>query len=319
MDFNLIWIAILVAISVDSFLPRTSTTGLPSQRRWSNIASLSAVMIAAVATAMSATHRHAAWLGLLAASFAALAMVSSVLLVREGATSARIAVLDRPTRAVTKRRVVRVVNVGAAVIALTVAPAHWALAAVSHSQDPVVPGVELSGPSPLTQQQQAIRQNDDRVLGFARRHATPGTMVIATPRVLAAAQAVESNSGSVAPLGGFFGTDQYPTMATFTHWINRHQLRWVAVPDLPPHRLAPAIPPSIVASPWGPFARANCQRVPLQSYGGADPAAYWHLYNHLPLHTPLALFDCQHKPAVTSPMKPHAQRTKHVAHSHPST
>ncbi len=307
-------IATLVAISVDSFLPRTSKTVLPSLRRWSNVAGLSAVMTAAVATAMSATHRSAAWLGMLAASFAGVAIVSSVLLVRQGATGPIIAAHNRSPYSITSRRVVRVVNVGAAVIAITVAPAHWALAAVSHPQDPVVPNVELSGPLPLTHQQQAIRQNDDRVLGFARRHATPGTMVIATPRVLAAAQAVESDSGSVAALGGFFGTDQYPTLNTFTHWISHRQLRWVAVPDLPPHRLARAIPPSIMARPWGPYARANCQRVPPHSYGGADPTAYWRLYNRLPLHTPLALFDCQRKPAVTRRVKPHTRQTKRVAH-----
>jgi len=317
-------ITMLVAISIDSFLPPSSRPLLPSLRRWSNIASLSAVMAAAVATAMSATHQHGAWLGVLAASFAVVAIASSAILVRQGTTGSGVAAHDRSPRSITSRRVVRVVNLGAAVIALTVAPAHWALAAVSHPQDPVVPNVELAGPSPLTHQQEAIRQNDDRVIGFARHHATPGTMVIATPRVIAAAQAVESNSGSVAPLGGFFGTDQYPTLTTFTRWINQRQLRWVAVPDLPPHRLSDTIPPSIVASPWGPYARANCRRVAPNLYGGADSAAYWRLYNHLPLHTPLALFDCQPKPAgptaprrsqvVTKRVNPHTRRTKGVAH-----
>jgi hypothetical protein len=93
--------------------------------------------------------------------------------------------------------------------------------------------------------------------------------------------------------GGYFGTDQRPSLRAVQRWIRTARLRWIAVPDLPPlHFGAPSLPPGVIAAPWGPWARAHCTAVPRAVWGGIDTKAFWRRYGHMPLHTPLDLYDC---------------------------
>ena len=177
-------------------------------------------------------------------------------------------------------------------IALIIAPARWTLAGVTHPQDPVAPSAALFGGAEPTAEQAMIHRNDRLILEYVQRHGSRRTFTIATSRVLVAALGVEQGIQTVIPLGGYFGTDPYPSLGIFTRWVRSGQLRWVAVPDIPPGRMMSTIPPSIVARPWGPYARANCHKVPPNSYNGIDLHRFWRKNNRLPLHAPLALFDC---------------------------
>lgn len=111
--------------------------------------------------------------------------------------------------------------------------------------------------------------------------------------MMISALSVQESARPVAPLGGFFGTDQFPKLRTFTRWVREGSVRWVAVPTLLPQRPTSVLPPSIVASPWGPYARARCRRIGAAVYGGLNATAYWRTHDLGSLHSPLALCDCQ--------------------------
>ena len=283
-------IAALIAIAVDTCLP-AAVPARPSAAGWSDVAKLASVLFLATTTAWFATQGALRLMVMVAACTAVIASAYALLLTRpqqKGHGSAPPGVDRTP-----KRSLLRVVSVCCAVTALVVAPARWTLAAVTHPQDSVAPSATLQGVQRATSAQVTVRQNDRRILAYAQKHATPGTLVIATPRVMVAALEIERSSQPVAPLGGFFGTDHFPTLNTFRKWVRSGHLRWVAIPDLPPGRSLQSMPPSIVASPWGPYARANCRRVTPGAYRGIEPNVYWHTHNTRPLHSPLALFDCR--------------------------
>ena len=182
----------------------------------------------------------------------------------------------------------------ASIVALVLGvPARWTIADLTHAQDPIAPDASLQAVAAPTFQLQTIARNDMQLLRYASLHHGASPLVLATSRINEGAQVVIQGMKPV-PLGGFFGTDPYPRLATFTSWIDNGRLRWVAVPDLPPFRRLATVPPSIVAKPWGPWVRAHCTVTPATTWGGADPAAYWQRYRHGPLHSPLALYDCQH-------------------------
>ena len=297
-------IAALFGISVGTFAPVLRPTAR-AQRGARDNAKFIAVLAVGFATTWSATYRSMPWITFVAALCSVVAVSSAWIEFhprheRAGLEGPRICDASRrvPTRLLTwpRRRVVAVV---AAVAALSVGPARWTVAAVSHGADPVIPSATIR-PQRSTAEQRAVTANDGRVLAFAQSEAPQHSFALATSRVLVAARGVVADRQAIATLGGFFGTDPYPTLGVFTGWISTGKLRWVAIPDLPPGWSTGSLPPGIVARPWGPYARANCTQVQPRVYGGVDLSAYWRRYDHRPLYTPLVLFDCAHPRAGPS-------------------
>ena len=298
-------IAALFGISVGAFVPTVRLFGGVQHNRHDQ-AKFAAVLTVGFATTWSVTHRSMPWITLFAALFTIAAVSSAWIEYRPRRKPAdlngsriwdarRLATTDTMT---SQRH--RVVAVVAAVAALCVGPARWTVAAVSHVENPFAPSATIN-PERATAEQRAVTENDGRVLAYAQREATQHSFALATSRVLVAARGVLTDRPLVATLGGFFGTDPYPTLGVFTGWISSGKLRWVAVPDLPPGWSTSSLPPGIVARPWGPYARAHCTRVQPHVYRGVDLGAYWRRYDHRPLYTPLVLFDCAHPVVRSSP------------------
>ena len=269
-------IAALVGFSLDALLNASREA---ADRTRAHLGLATMLAIAAVTASIAATPTERVVLLGSGASFAVMGLIVN------RARLGRSLPLSRPLR--------RRAGLTAIVMTLLLTPAQWSYADVSHAQDSVVPHAALRSSSVMTTQASIIAENDRRILSYARRHTPSGHIVLATSRIMLSALSIEKSSQPVAPLGGFFGTDQFPKLPTFTSWVRRGFIRWVAVPALPPRLLANRLPPSIVASPWGPFARTHCRRVPAKDYGGLNATKYWFTHDVGPLHSPLALYDCQ--------------------------
>ena len=221
------------------------------------------------------------------------------------ALAARAAMILLPGGAVRASRPARSAGIVAAVATCCVIglpQARWTVAAVTHAQDAVNPGAMLDGSPSPTPEIATIQRNDGNLLSYALRHSSPRQLTIATTRIPVSATATVLDGRPVVPLGGFFGTDPFPSLERFTSWIRSGALRWVALPQLPPGRPPSRLPPGIVAKPWGPYVRRSCAQVDPRTFGGSDPRAYWSIYDVEPLHAPLALYDC-------AQVSPAAQRT----------
>ena len=72
-----------------------------------------------------------------------------------------------------------------------------------------------------------MQRNDRNILAFAAHNAAPGTFVLATSRLSISEREITLDGRPIAPLGGFFGTDPFPMLTTFTAWIRSGRLRWV--------------------------------------------------------------------------------------------
>ena len=284
-------VASLLAIAIDSFVPSYTGTHTPFDIVRPRSALLAAVLCGGLVTVWTATHGGPLWILAAASVLAFVAVLSAAI---DQAATPSVGAAHTPVEEVAHRRSVRLrlVSIAAAVLALSVGPARWTFAAVSHPEDPANPNASLNGRRSPNQQQRTVDRNDARLTSYALARTNQHQFVLATSRVLVAAQEIVNHHRAVVPLGGFFGTDHFPSLSKFSSWLANGRLRWVAVPDLPPGRTIGSLSPSIVARPWGPYVRANCVLVPPTLFRGIDHIAYWHRYNRKPLHTPLSLYDC---------------------------
>ena len=178
------------------------------------------------------------------------------------------------------------------VTGMLLAPAQWTVAAVLHPQTRIAPASSLTGVGRPSREETSVATNDRSIAAFVERNSGPRSTSFATSRVSVAAEVVTDTARTVVALGGFFGSGPLPTLSTLHHWITRRDVRWVAVPDLPPGRNPATLSAGIVAKPWGPFVRTHCRLMPPKTYHGVNTGTFWKLYNHSPIRTPLALYDC---------------------------
>ena len=249
-----------------------------ARSRWSGRALLGAVVTAGVATTWIVARRSAPWVAPTATVLAIGSVVASVVAGHSGAQGPR-------------RRNAQRLGTFATVFALLIGPARWSVAGAAEGQDPIVPASLLNGPARPDPEHQIILQQQERVLAYVRRH-DDSRFELATSRVTTAAAEIVKANRKVIQLGGFTGTDRRPSLRTLQQWLSLRQLRWVAVPALPPHRKDMYPPPSIVAGPWAPWVRLHCRSVPASIFGGLNLTDYWLRYDRLPLLAPLELFDC---------------------------
>ncbi len=282
-------IAALVAIAVDTFgpgrLPRSNSNrhSQPFWKRYSDrsvvVLMLSALFIVAVAAR--------SYIGF------ANTVLGCVLVVVAICLNASCA----PRR--TRGRAVRFATFATTLLAFTAIPGRYVLADVTSRQNAVVPNAEIATGAYPPKVPAAIDVNDTRIVSFVQASSVP---TLATSRISSAAGGIIKGI-RVVPLGGFFGTDAYPTLSTFTSMITQSRVRWVAVPALPPGRHARSLPPAMVARPWGPWVRNHCRLVAPGEYGGVDAGKYWVTNNRIPLHAPLALYDCRTTMPSRNPFK----------------
>ena len=188
-------------------------------------------------------------------------------------------------------------------VGLLLGPARWAVAAANDGQVPADPKAELGGPPQIDPQQQLIAREGNRVVAYARAHRGSEVFEFATTRIWTAADEIVRTGRAVLELGGFTGTDPYPTLRSLQRLISTGGVRFVAIPEVPPQNSKPVpLPPAILAAPWAPYVRTQCRLVPASVYGGIDHGAYWRLYNIKPLHAPLQLFDCGGRRRTPNPL-----------------
>lgn len=202
--------------------------------------------------------------------------------------------------ALARRRLVRVASLVVTLVALTGVPTRYVIADVTSRQSAITPNAEMARGASPSRVEAAIVANDSKILSYVQASSSP---MVATSRMAVGAGAVVRGIG-VVPLGGFFGTDPYPSLPTFTLMVATGKVRWVAVPDLPPGRSSQGLPPGIVARPWGRWVRANCRAVKPETYGGLDGRKFWSANNEKPYRTPLVLYDCSLRRLGTSPGTP---------------
>lgn len=190
------------------------------------------------------------------------------------------------------QRLTRTATACCLVIGMLLAPAQWTAAAVVHPQTRVAPASSLNGVGAPSREETTVSTNDQAIAAFVENHSGPRNTSFATSRVSVAAEVVTDTARTVVALGGFFGSGPLPTLPTLRHWITQRDVRWVAVPDLPPGRDPATLSAGVVAKPWGPFVRTHCRLVSPKTYHGVNTNTFWKLYNHLPIRTPLALYDC---------------------------
>ena len=283
-------VAALIAAIVDTFVFTGHGADRDSLRR-SDTAALGIVVSALAITGVLATQRWWSWTGGLPVALAVVTISASMSVHVAPRFARRVCPSADTTR--WSGRVLRTVALGASVMLVFGVPARWTFAELNHRQDPIAPEPSLDTPAGPTAQLQTVAENDTHLLSWVMRHNRGDALTLATPRIIDSAQLVLDGTRPV-PLGGFFGTDAYPLIGTFTGWIKNHHLRWVALPELPPGRALSTVPPASIAKPWGPWVRAHCTSTPNTVWGGTDPATYWDRYRHAPFHAPLALYDCQH-------------------------
>ena len=147
----------------------------------------------------------------------------------------------------------RKASLAATLFALTAIPARYVLADVTSRQSAISPNAEIANGATPAEVTVAIDVNDARITSYVKASSMP---TLATSRISNAAGGVIGGI-NVVPLGGFFGTDPYPSMSSVASMIGTGSVRWVAVPALPPGVQAESLPRSMVATPWGPWVRTN--------------------------------------------------------------
>ncbi len=271
-------VAALIAISVDAFAPRQ--VARPIERRDHQTEPSSLADRAGLAMMLSVLCIGAA------AAKPYIKTANTVLTCTFGGVALTFHVSGFGGHA--RSRFVRAASFVTTLVALTAVPARYVLADITSRQSAIAPNAEIaSGPSP-SRVEALIAANDSKILSYVQASSSP---ILATSRMSTGAVGVVRGIG-VVPLGGFFGTDPYPSLPSFASMVATSKVRWVAVPDLPPGRAPQVLPPGMVARPWGPWVRSKCEAVNATSYGGLDAKGFWSANNKRPYRTPLVLYDC---------------------------